>query len=88
LRGKNVNADMTGMLAGLLTTAAFVPQAWRIWKTRSTHDLSLLMYAVFTAGVALWLAYGFMTGALPVILTNAVTLLLAGVILVMKLRFG
>jgi len=83
-----MNADMTGMLAGLLTTAAFVPQAWRIWTTRSTHDLSLPMCAIFTAGVALWFAYGLMIGALPVILTNAVTLLLAGAILVMKLRFG
>jgi MtN3 and saliva related transmembrane protein len=84
----DMNSELTGMLAGLLTTAAFVPQAWRIWTTRSTHDLSLLMYAIFTAGVALWFAYGLMIGALPVILTNAVTLLLAGAILVMKLRFG
>jgi len=83
-----MSADVVGMLAGLLTTAAFLPQAWRIWHTRSTRDLSLLMYAVFTAGVGLWFAYGIMIGALPIIVTNGVTLLLSGAILAMKLRFG
>lgn len=83
-----MNADILGMLAGLLTTIAFVPQAWRVWKTRSTRDLSLLMYAVFTLGVALWLAYGIAVAALPIIVTNAVTLILAGAVLAMKLRFG
>lgn len=83
-----MSADVVGMLAGLLTTAAFLPQAWRIWRTRSTRDLSLPMYAVFTAGVGLWFAYGIMIGALPIIITNGVTLLLSGAILAMKLRFG
>jgi MtN3 and saliva related transmembrane protein len=83
-----MSADVVGMLAGLFTTAAFLPQAWRIWRTRSTRDLSLLMYAVFTAGVGLWFAYGIMIGALPIIITNGVTLLLSGAILAMKLRFG
>jgi MtN3 and saliva related transmembrane protein len=83
-----MSADVVGMLAGLLTTAAFLPQAWRIWRTRSTRDLSLPMYAVFTGGVGLWFVYGIMTGALPIIVTNGVTLLLSGAILAMKLRFG
>lgn len=83
-----MNTEIVGMLAGLLTTIAFVPQVWRIWKTRSTHDLSLTMYAVFTAGVVLWLVYGIMMGALPIIVTNVATLLLAGAVLVGKLRFG
>ncbi len=83
-----MGADAIGLLAGALTTAAFLPQVWRVWRTRSTRDLSLPMYAVFTAGVALWLGYGLMVGALPIILTNAVTLLLSLAILALKLRFG
>ena len=85
---RNVNVDLLGTLAGVLTTAAFVPQAWRIWKTRSARDLSLPMYAIFTTGVALWLVYGIQIGSLPVVASNAVTLLLAAAVLAMKLKYG
>ncbi len=80
--------SMVGFAAGVLTTVAFVPQVWQVWKSRSARDLSLPMYLIFTTGVALWLAYGLMTGATPVVAANAVTLLLAGAVLVMKIRFG
>lgn len=80
-------ADAIGLAAGVLTTLAFVPQVIRVWRSRSARDLSLSSFAIFTAGVALWLAYGLIVGALPVIVANAVTLVLAGAILVMKLRF-
>ena len=83
-----MNAEAIGTIAGLLTTIAFVPQVWRVWKTRSARDLSLPMYSIFTAGVALWLVYGILIGSLPVILTNGVTLVLAGAVLVLKLKFG
>jgi MtN3 and saliva related transmembrane protein len=80
--------DAIGILAAALTTAAFIPQAWLTWKTRSGNGISLGMYSVFTAGVALWLAYGLLLGAWPVIIANAITLGLALFILGMKLRFG
>jgi len=83
-----MSTDLIGMVAGTLSTVAFVPQVWRIWKTRSARDLSLPMYLIFTAGVALWLAYGLMLGAAPIIVCNGLTLLLAGTVLAMKLRFG
>jgi MtN3 and saliva related transmembrane protein len=83
-----MNADLIGAIAGTLSTIAFVPQAWRIWRTRSARDLSLPMYLIFTAGVALWLLYGVVLGALPIIVCNGVTLLLAGTVLAMKLKFG
>jgi MtN3 and saliva related transmembrane protein len=83
-----VNVDLIGALAGVLTTLAFVPQVWRIWKTRSARDLSLPMYVIFTSGVALWLLYGLSLGALPIIVSNGITLLLAGTVLAMKLKFG
>jgi MtN3 and saliva related transmembrane protein len=79
-------AGWVGALAALLTTAAFVPQAWLTFRTRDVSGISLGMYATFTAGVALWLAYGVLLGAWPVIAANAVTLVLSLAMLVMKLR--
>jgi len=81
-------SDLIGMIAGTLTTIAFVPQVWRVWKTRSTSDISLGMYLVFTAGVGFWLAYGLMLGAWPIIVANSVTLALTGTVLALKLRHG
>ena len=83
-----MNADLISVLAGTLSTIAFIPQAWRIWKTRSARDLSLPMYLIFTAGVALWFVYGLMLGAVPIVVCNGLTLVLAGTVLAMKLRFG
>lgn len=73
--------EWVGYVAASLTTASFVPQALLTLRTRRADGISLPMYAMFTAGVALWLAYGVLTGAWPVILANAVTLVLAALIL-------
>lgn len=80
-------ADWIGIAAGTLTTIAFVPQVLRVWRTRTARDLSLATFSIFTAGVALWLAYGVMISSLPIVLANAVTLLLAGSILFLKIAF-
>ena len=80
--------DWVGGAAAALTTTAFIPQAWKVWRTNHTTDISLGMYILFTTGVGLWLAYGILLGSLPIIIANSVTLLLAGVVLVMKLKFG
>lgn len=79
---------LIGALAATLTTIAFIPQAWLTWKTRRAEGVSLGMYSLFTTGVALWLLYGVILGAWPVIIANTVTLVLALFILGMKLRFG
>lgn len=75
-----------GLAAGALTTAAFVPQVVRTWRTGSTRDLSLGMLLLFFAGLALWLVYGVLTSQLPVILANVVTLVLTGVLIGLKLH--
>ena len=80
--------DLIGYLAAGLTTASFIPQAWLTFRTRDVSGVSLGMYSVFTVGVALWLAYGLLLGAWPIVIANAITLVLALAILVMKLRFG
>lgn len=80
--------DWIGSAAAALTTTSFIPQAWKVWRTRHTADISLSMYAMFTLGVALWLCYGTLIDSWPVIIANSITLLLAGTVLVMKLKFG
>ncbi len=80
-------SDAIGYAAAILTTCSFVPQAWLTLRTRDVSGISLGMYSVFTLGVALWLAYGWLIGAWPVVIANAITLALASFILVMKLRF-
>lgn len=65
-----------GLVASACTMTAFVPQVVKTWRTRSSADLSLGMYALLTAGAALWLTYGWLIRDLPVIVTNAVTLVL------------
>jgi MtN3 and saliva related transmembrane protein len=79
--------QIIGLLAGGCTTVAFVPQVIKTWRSRSARDLSLGMFLIFTAGVVLWLLYGFLIRDIPVIAANLITLLLAGWLLVMKLRW-
>ena len=81
-------ASLTGYIAAALTTFSFVPQVLRVWRTRSVADISLGMYFVYTIGIAIWLVYGILIMSWPIILSNIVTLLLAGSVLAMKLRFG
>ena len=80
--------ELLGLIAGTLTTLAFLPQVLKTWKSRSAKDISLGMFLLFSAGVALWLVYGIQLGAVPIIAANAVTLLLSLAILGMKFWFG
>ncbi len=79
--------NLLGAIAGTLTTIAFVPQVVKTWRTRSTHDISLGMFALFSTGLVLWLVYGAMIGSTPIVVTNLVTLVLALTILFFKLRY-
>jgi MtN3 and saliva related transmembrane protein len=81
-----LSANLIGSAAGTLTTLAFVPQVLKAWKTQSVEDLSVWMLVTFTTGVALWVLYGVKTHALPLVVTNGATLLLALMLLGMKLR--
>lgn len=79
--------DWVGSIAATLTTTAFIPQVWQVWRTRHTKDISLGMYIIFTTGVLMWLGYGVLLVSWPIIIANSITALLAGAVLVMKLRF-
>jgi MtN3 and saliva related transmembrane protein len=77
---------MIGDIAACFTTLSFFPQALRVIRTRDTGAISLVMYLLFTAGVALWGVYGLMTMQWSIILANAITVVLATLILAMKVR--
>lgn len=83
-----MNADLLAYLAGVLTTYAFWPQVVRVWKTGQTRDLSLGMYIIFTAGVGLWITYGWLQNLYTVIVPNVVTFVLASSILYRIVRNG
>ena len=79
--------DITGLIAGILTTIAFLPQAMQIYKTKHTKDLSLSMFLIFSLGVLTWAIYGFMLGAYPVIIANGLTLIICFYIIIMKIKY-
>jgi MtN3 and saliva related transmembrane protein len=83
----NAWTELAGYAAAILTTISFVPQAWHTFRTRDVSGISLGMYCVFAVGVGLWLVYGLLLAAWPVVAANAVTLALALAILAMKLRY-
>ncbi|MEW5854858.1 MAG: SemiSWEET transporter [Myxococcota bacterium] len=79
---------LLGLVAGTLTTVAFIPQVLHVYRTRSTRDISLGMFAIFSTGVLLWLIYGVSIHDVPVVVANAITLVLALIILAFKLKYG
>ncbi|MBY0573256.1 MAG: SemiSWEET transporter [Undibacterium sp.] len=83
----NTAVDLVGYLAAILTTTAFVPQAWLTWQRKRAEGVSLAMYSMMLVGVMCWLSYGIMLSAWPIIIANVVTLFLASFIFVMKLIY-
>lgn len=77
-----------GLVAAALTTSSFIPQLIKSWKAKSAKDLSLGMFLIFGLGVLLWLVYGILRHDAPVIVSNAITLVLASTILAIKIKHG
>ena len=80
--------EFLGFVGGALVTTGFIPQVWRLFKLKSAHEISLLFTLLFLLGVTCWLVYGISLGLPPVILWNAITLVLACAILYAKLKYG
>ncbi len=79
---------LIGLLAATCTTGSFLPQVIRTWRTRSTRDVSALMFVLLVTGNTLWLLYGALIGDLPLVVANLITITLVGIILALKLRYG
>jgi MtN3 and saliva related transmembrane protein len=78
--------DILGYLAASLTTISFLPQALRVYKSKDARAISFWMYLIFSLGVFLWLVYGVLISAWPIVVANSITLLLSLWILWMKIN--
>jgi MtN3 and saliva related transmembrane protein len=76
---------LLGYSAAALSTASFAPQAWKIIRSKKTHDISLGMYVLTVAGFGLWLGFGLIKREWPLVTSNGICLVLSGFILTMKL---
>lgn len=79
---------LVGLAAGIFTTISFLPQVIKAWKTKSTKDISIGMYIVLGLGLLLWVIYGLGINSTPIILTNAIGLLLTLLVLLLKIKYG
>jgi MtN3 and saliva related transmembrane protein len=80
--------EAVGIVAGVLTTSAFVPQAIKTWRTRSARDFSVALLVLLVVGNSLWLTYGALKGSMGLVAANIVTVPLTMFILLVKLRRG
>jgi MtN3 and saliva related transmembrane protein len=88
MSGELIRDDILGLVAGALTTVAFVPQIVRIARTRSAYDISWLLFGILGIGSMLWLWYGIRIESLPLMVTNVLTLSLQITIFALKWRYG
>lgn len=77
-----------GFVAGVLTTFSFLPQVIKIWRTKSTKDISLPMYVIYTTGIFLWLVYGVLLNQSPIYIANIIAFILVSSILILKIKHG
>ena len=78
--------EAIGLVAAMLTTFAFLPQALRIWRTGSAKDISLVMYVMMFTGSVLWSAYGLLIGSFALIVANLAAIILVGSVLALKIK--
>ena len=83
----SIDIEILGMFAGTCTTSCLIPQIYRIWKTRSVKDISVVMYVIFMIGVMSWLIYGIHVNSISMIISNSLSLCLAILIFAMKFKF-
>jgi len=85
----NINyIEILGFIAAVLTTAAFLPQVYKTWRTKDVSGLSLTMFLMFFTGISLWLIYGFLIKSPPLILANAITVISSFLLLYFIIKYG
>ena len=78
--------ESIGILAAILTTSAFIPQVYKIYKEKKAQGVSLTMYLIMFVGVLLWLVYGVLIGSIAIIVANSVTAVLQLFVIIFKLK--
>jgi len=80
--------EIFGFIGGALTTIAFIPQVWRLFKIKSAHEISYPFTLMFLTGGIFWLTYGIVISKMPVIAANSISLLLTALMLYAKIKYG
>lgn len=80
--------EYLGLVAGLLTTLALVPQIMRVYRLKSAREISVLYNTSMLLGIILWLVYGIMLGLVPLIIWNIIGSVLTSILLLTKLKYG
>ena len=78
--------ESIGIIAAILTTSAFIPQVYKIYKEKKSQGVSLTMYLIMFVGVLLWLVYGILIGSIAIIVANSVTAILQLFVIIFKLK--
>ncbi|MFT5751919.1 MAG: MtN3 and saliva related transmembrane protein [Flavobacteriales bacterium] len=82
------NIEILGLIAATLTTASFLPQVYKTWKTKDVSGLSLPMFSMFLMGIILWFIYGLYINSLSLILANGITVVSCFLLIYFKLKYG
>ena len=82
------NIELIGFLAAVLTTAAFLPQVFKTWKTKDVSSLSLPMLVLFFIGIVAWLVYGFLKNSPSMIFANSITVVSSSLLMYFKIKYG
>lgn len=86
MEGIPFHVEVVGLIAATLTTISFVPQVYKIWRTKSAESVSLTMFLLFFTGVVLWFVYGVYIGSLSMTIANTITGALSLIIIYYKLK--
>lgn len=81
-------ANIIGYIAAIVGTVMFLPQVIRSWKTKHTKDISFISYSLLAASTFLWIIYGVLMNAYPIIFVNAVICILSIFLLILKRKYG
>ncbi len=79
--------EVIGLAAGMLTAGSMLPQVIKSWKEKKAEDVSMIMLIVLIAGIALWIYYGIRKNDLPIVVTNAFSLLVNAVMIWLRIKF-
>lgn len=82
------NIEVIGLIAAVLTTASFLPQVYKTWKTKDVSALSLPMWSIFFIGILFWLVYGILEKSLSMVLANSITIVSSFLMLYFKIKYG
>ena len=79
--------EILGLCAAACTTAAFLPQVFKTWKTKDVNGLSLPMFSIFFIGIVLWFIYGFYIDSISIILANGITMISSLLLIIFILKY-